>query len=1007
VPAGRAVWVFYLAPVAVSFYSWRPLLPVLTGIACAILLAVGMLLSPRWGDVATEIVQLNRLLGALLLLGLAVVGRQTVARRVDVHERDWLRAGGVQLAEELRGEQSAEELGAAILGVLCARTGAAVGALYRRAADGRFHRVAGYALPAGLGRASVAADDGVIGRVIRDRRLVELAEVPPDHLPLATALGRSAPRHLAVLPAVADEAVAGFVELGYLQPLGRGAQQLLTDAARPIAIALRSLDYRMRLEELLLQTQRQAEELTAQQEALQAANQSLEAQQQSLLDAQSRLEAQQSELEETNTQLELQRAELETAHDELVQRADELARASQYKSEFLTTISHELRTPLNSALLLSRHLADNLDGNLTAEQTRYATTIHEACNDLLLLINDILDLSRIEAGRMEIEPERISVASLVQGLTRTFEPLAGARGLAFRAAVAPGSPAELVSDPLRLQQILRNLLANAVKFTDAGEIELAIRPRDADRLELAVRDTGVGIAPEQQEAIFEPFRQGDGDPRHRRGGSGLGLAIARELARRLGGELTVQSAPGEGSTFLLVVPVELPAEAAGPAPGPAAPLAAARVASAPPPPGVGATSPASAPGAPALAPDDDRDELAPDARVVLVIEDDRRFARILYDLAHERGFRCVLAATADEGLRLAERHPPSAVVLDMHLPDHSGLIVLERLKREPATRHVPVHVVSVADYQHQALELGAVGYAHKPVKREELVRAFERLARQVEPQVRQVLLVDASPAHRDEVIGLIRAENVEVTAVADGASALEALRQTSFDCMILDLELPDLTGFELLDRMAGDERCAFPPVLVYGARPLEAEDEQRLRRHASSIVIKGVRSPERLLDEVTLFLHQVEGQLAPAQQRMLREIRNREAALEGRRVLLVEDDVRNVFSLVSVLEPRGIQVGIARNGKEALRALERATDDGTPFDLVLMDVMMPEMDGLTATRELRKRPGWQKLPVIVLTAKAMPDDRARCIEAGASDYIAKPLDVDRLLSLIRVWMPKS
>jgi CheY-like chemotaxis protein/two-component sensor histidine kinase len=621
----------------------------------------------------------------------------------------------------------------------------------------------------------------------------------------------------------------------------------------------------------------------------------------------------------------------------------------------------------------------------------------------------ILDLSRIEAGRLEIQPAPVELGRLVETLQQIFQPVASQKNLAFKTLIGPETPGTITTDPLRLQQILRNLLSNACKFTEAGKVSLYVSQAGPNRVSFTVRDTGVGIPLEKQEVIFEAFMQADGTTQRKYGGTGLGLTISRELARRLGGEISVESAPGQGSTFTLVLPTELARQPsrerfpeAGAAPRPKASPAAGHRAPSP-------ERPARQPPAePARKPSlDDRERLEPGDRSILLIEDDEAFAGIVCDLAREMRFRCLVAASAGEGLNLAEQYNPSAIVLDIHLPDGSGLAVLERLKSHTATRHIPVHIISITDYTQQALEMGAIGYAIKPVMREQLVSAFRKLEQKLEQQVRRVLVVEDVAAQRESLAHLLRTGGVEVIPVGTGSEALSKLKEATFDCMVLDLSLPDMSGYDLLDKMASGEAFSFPPVIVYTGRTLTRDEEERLRRYASSIIIKGARSPERLLDEVTLFLHQVESRLPQEHQRMLRELRGREAALEGRTLLVVEDDVRNIFALSSALEPKGAKVRIARNGKEALQALDRAAHEpDAAVDLVLMDIMMPEMDGLTAMREIRKRPEWKKLPIIALTAKAMPDDRALCLQAGANDYIAKPLDVDKLVSLIKIWMPK-
>ncbi|WP_326535277.1 response regulator [Pseudorhodoferax sp.] len=950
--------------------------------------------------------------GAATLLVLILISAGIAVREHRLREDEiWLRAGQAGLAERVQGEHRLEALGDSVLGFLAEYLDAQVGALYLAERDGSYRRLAAFAAPAGS--AQVRPGDGLLGQAAKAQRALRVADVPPGYLPINSTLGSADPRELLVAPALADRRVHAVVELGFARKLQPVDEQLLARMSETLAIAVRTSHDRTRLEELLEETQRQAEELQTQQEELRVSNEELEEQGRALRESQAQLESQQTELEQSNAQLEEQAQQLEVQKDELLQsqqvltdKATELERSNQYKSEFLANMSHELRTPLNSTLILAKLLADNKGGNLTGEQIKYAQTISSAGNDLLTLINDILDLSKIEAGKVEVHPENVRLGGLLEGLAKSLQPGAEQKGLRLSLAIAPDAPRQILTDAQRLGQVLKNLLSNAIKFTNTGEVQLLLGPAADGGAAFAVRDTGIGIAPEQHGLIFEAFRQADGSTHRRYGGTGLGLSISRDLAHLLGGTLTVQSQPGEGSTFTLTLPARYTPrsadDSAAPAPLPAVPAVAPPLASAvrrPAPP---------APAAPAVAAlDDDRDALRPGARLILVIEDDQRFAAILRDLAHEMQFQCVLTHTAADGLAAALQYRPSAVLLDMNLPDHSGLGVLDQLKHDGRTRHIPVHVVSVADYTQEALERGAVGYDLKPVKRAQLVDALERLEAKFSQGIRRVLVVEDDARQRESIGQLLAGPDVEIRAVPNAADALQALSEQTFDCMIMDLNLPDLSGYELLEQMAAQEGTAFPPVIVYTGRSLTHQEEQQLRRFSKSIIIKDARSPERLLDEVTLFLHQVESQLPAEAQRLLRLARDRDATLEGRRILVVEDDVRNIFALTSVLEPKGAQITLARNGLEALAALERArTDSQARIDLVLMDIMMPEMDGLTAMREIRKQPDWKKLPIIALTAKAMRDDQEKCLAAGANDYIAKPLDVERLLSLLRVWMPK-
>jgi len=947
----------------------------------------------------------SEVLATLLGMALTLVVGILVHRTTRARQRQaWLQAGQLGLAAAMLGDKSVQDLGDSILDFLTPYVGAQAGVLFQ--AEGRhFERAAQLGVPADADvPARFALREGLLGRVAADGRPVVIHDVPEGYLTVGSALGRDKPRHLVIAPFNADGVVNGVIELGFLHPVDEAIASFLAQIAAPAGVALRTARYRTELQKLLEETQRQAEELQVQSEELRVSNEELEEQGRALKEGQTRLEQQQVELEQTNTQLEEQAQQLEAQRDDLARsgaavelKARELEQASRYKSDFLANMSHELRTPLNSLLILSKLLGDNPQRNLSDEQVQYARTIQSSGNDLLNLINDILDLSKIEAGHIQVRSETVSLQRLASDLHQTFDPVAGERRLEFAVDIDGGCPPTVVTDRQRLEQILKNLLSNAFKFTEAGKIDLRIAPAGADRLSLAVTDTGIGVSEEQHQSIFEAFRQADGAINRRYGGTGLGLSISRELARLLGGAIALQSEPGKGSTFTLTIPLTYDPAGVEPVSALAAPSTGAPSMATPNP------RPASQP----FAVDDDRDSLDAGRRLLLVVEDDQGFARIVRDLSREVGFQCLVAGTAEEALDLAKRFKPSAIVLDIGLPDQSGLAVLDRLKRDDATRHIPIHVVSAADHAQTALSLGAVGYLVKPVKREDLGRALEALEAQLTRTVRRVLIVEDDPVQREAIRSLLGSSDVETVGAGAAAECLQLLKEQTFDCMVLDLSLPDASGFSLLETLSTEGDYAFPPVIVYTGRDLSAEDEQKLRRYSSSIIIKGAKSPERLLDEVSLFLHQVVSKLPAEQQKMIQEARNRDAVLEGRRILIVEDDVRNIYSLTNIVEPRGAVVEIARNGQEALDALARQAQAGaSPIELVLMDVMMPVMDGLEATRRIRLDPRWAKLPIIMLTAKAMPDDQERCLSAGANDYMAKPLDVDKLLSLVRVWMPR-
>lgn len=1003
VPLGYAVWLTYFMAVGVTLFQRRLDVPLLVALVSCVLLIVGYNVAPSSTNSAFSFV--NRTIGGVAFLLMALTVMKAIQSRRIAADALWLQEGENAVTVSLRGDPEPRVLADAAMRALCAQLGAEVGAMYRLQGD-RLLLVGGAALPAQLPE-TLPAGAGQWGEVLRlgvPRRL-EDRESPLD---IDTPLGRSVVRQRLLGPITADGAVVGVVELGRagVSPARALELELLLQCAEPVGVALRAALMRAQLVELLEETQRQSEELQTQQEELRVANEELEEQSRSLLHSQANLEQQQAELEQTNVQLEERTHELESrqqalllAQAQLVQNSNELEASSRYKSEFLANMSHELRTPLNSALILAKLLADNKDGTLTAEQVKYAQAIHSSNNDLLALINDILDLSRIEAGHVELVEENLAVSSVLQRLKDTFEPMAAQKGLALEIVSEAGAPAQLVADSQRLQQILKNLLANALKFTEHGSVTLKVRSAGAGRVQFAVSDTGIGIPEEQTAVIFEAFRQADGSTRRRYGGTGLGLSISRDLAARMGGSIRVSSEPGRGSCFTL----ELPLLASGGSTPVASAAPDVRSAHVPLPPraavpfhGGSAHAEATPPAAPQRVADD-RGRRSRAGRMILVVEDDVAFAGALVSMAHELDFDCVVAGTAEEALGLAAELRPNGILLDIGLPDVSGLSVLERLKRDPATRHIPVHVVSGLERSQVAMELGAIGYVIKPATRERLVGAIQQLEATSQRDVRRLLIVEDDSELRSNLQLLLGRDQLEITGVGTIAEAMDALGTSTFDCMVTDLTLPDGTGYDLLERMAGNDAVAFPPVIVYTGRALTRDEEQRLRRYSKSIIIKGARSPERLLDEVTLFLHSVEASLPSDQQRLLREARRRDAVLDGRIVLLAEDDVRNIFALSSVLEPLGVTLEIARNGREALEKLR------PEIDLVLMDIMMPEMDGLTAMREIRADHRWRDLPIIALTAKAMPDDREHCLQAGANDYIAKPIDVDKLVSLCRVW----
>src|SRR6185312_15256941 len=916
-----------------------------------------------------------------------------------------------------------------------------------------------------------APGEGLIGQAALEKQPILLQNVPDDYIQITSGLGEAPPRNIIVLPILFEGDVKAVIELASFLPFSQIHQTFLDQLAESIGVVLNMIQANMRTEELLEQSQKltqelqsQSKELQQQQEELKRSNTELEAQARTLRQSEELLKEQQEELQQVNEELEEKASllaeqnakveqknrEVESARVALEEKAEQLALSSKYKSEFLANMSHELRTPLNSLLILAKLLTENKDGNLNKKQVEFASTIYSSGADLLNLINDILDLSKVEAGKMEVNVGELPMAEVRDFVERTFGPVAEQKKLEFKVDIAPGVPSPILTDSQRLQQVLKNLLANAFKFTSQGGVTLAIHPaestrkfasRSLDRAEgvvaFEVRDTGVGIPRDKQQLIFEAFQQADGTTSRKYGGTGLGLSISREIARLLGGEIRVESTPGKGSTFTLFVPTKIEPPApqptteprtrgprgraassddtrnSGPIIAPASARAeassTAMTATQPWDDAVGGAATATAESEPVDLDqlprpegfDDDRDSIEPGDRVVLVIENDTNFAKILLDMARDKEFKGLVALDGEAGLQIAHAFHPDAITLDIDMPGMDGWVVLDRLKHNPETRHIPVHIITGIRERQQGLKAGAIAYLEKPVSKEALEDSFNKISTFIDQQVKRLLVVEDDPAQRQSMVELIGHEDVEITAVSSAEEALEKLRSTHFDCMVLDLGLdggPD--GFNLLETVKSDPAMQDLPIIIYTGKDLSQAEVTRLRKFAETIIVKDVKSPERLLDETALFLHRVEARLPEQKRRMLERLHNTDAVFAGKHVLVVDDDVRNIFSLTSVLEAHGMNVSFAENGRDALTTL-----DSTPgIDLVLMDVMMPEMDGYETMRAIREKSQFRALPIIALTAKAMKGDREKCIAAGASDYITKPVDTDQLLSLMRVWL---
>lgn len=940
-------------------------------------------------------------------------------------EQRWLKSSQVELSHQLQGERNVEAIARLVLSYLAEVLFVHQGVFYvlDETNDPPLLKLLNsYAYQE---RKHIANQfrlgEGLVGQCALEKKRILLTNVPDDYIRIHSGLGETAPRHLVVVPLLFETQVNGVIELATLQPFTELQLAFLDDVSRVIGVMLNAIASYNTTQTLLEESQALAQELRMRQEDLLHSNQILEEQAQSLRESELLLQQQQEELQQSNEELqqlneeleekaellesqkqqvERKNLEIEQARRELEDKAEQLALSSRYKSEFLSNMSHELRTPLNSLLILAKLLSENTNGNLTQKQVEYSQTIYSAGNDLLALINDILDLAKIESGTMAVDLQLVSFIDLQLDLDRTFREIALSKGLEFTIDLQNSLPAHLTTDPKRLLQILKNLLSNAFKFTEQGSVTLRISPEETGMIAFAVHDTGIGIPADKQHIIFEAFQQADGTTSRKYGGTGLGLSISMELSRLLKGRITLVSQPGQGSTFTLHLPEHYDAlKQENP---PVQPVAFPAV-SAPPPRPDEAIAP---PSAPLVAPplpaglEDDRANLQPGDPILLLIEDDSNFARIVLDMARGQGFKVLIALQGRAGLALAQQFMPHAITLDIHLPDMEGWVVLEHLKRNPQTRHIPIHILTVDDRQPREFQMGAIAHIQKPVSPDILTQTLSNIRQFIERQVKHLLVIEDDPMQSHSIIELIGGTDVNSTAIHMGAEALAWLRSHPCDCVVLDLGLPDMSGFDLIEQIKQEPQLSLLPIVVYTGKELTEAEETQLRRLAETIIVKDVRSPERLLDETALFLHRVQANLPEPKRQLLEQLHQSDPTLAGKKVLIVDDDVRNIFALTSLLENHRMEVRFAENGRLGLEILEANPD----INIVLMDVMMPEMDGYETTRAIRQRDRFRSLPVIALTAKAMQGDREKCIEAGASDYITKPVDAEQLMSLMRLWL---
>jgi CheY-like chemotaxis protein/signal transduction histidine kinase/HAMP domain-containing protein len=909
-------------------------------------------------------------------------------------EQDWLKTNLARFTGMLQGQRDLTTVGRMLLSELTPLVNAQQGVIYQMGTDESAEMVllsafAGDGEDGHLRRLKLG--EGLVGQCATEKRRMLISELPPNTISIRSGLFEAVPRNVIVLPVLFEDRVKAVIELASLSSFTTSQLAFLEQLTASIGIVLNSIEATMQTEGLLKQSQQLATELQMQQKELQQTNEQLAQKAQ--------------QLAEQNVEVERKNQEIEQARRALEEKAKELALTSKYKSEFLANMSHELRTPLNSILVLGQQLSDNPDGNLTPKQVEFSRTIHGAGTDLLNLITDILDLSKIESGTVSVEAEEVFFASMLDAVQRPFRHEAENRHLNFEVQTDPHLARSVVTDSKRLQQVLKNLLSNAFKFTEVGGVRLSVSvaksgwteahpilSKAASVVSFEVTDTGIGIPSEKQRIIFEAFQQADAGTSRKYGGTGLGLAISRELASLLGGEIQLRSATGKGSTFTLYLPQTYV--------GPSTSLAAvsegrSRSSALPvqfPVAGVTEHSVEKIP--------DDRDNLQPGDAILLIVEDDAHYARILCDLARDKGFKVLVASRGAEALALAQEYHPTAVSLDVFLPDMLGWTILNHLKQDPATRHIPVQMLTLDEDRHHGLARGAFAFVTKPTTPEGLDTALARIKEYSAPRRKRLLVVEDNPAEQLSIKELLGYDDIDVTVVATGAEAIQTVNEQAFDCVVLDLRLPDISGFDVLERFRDNPSLGDLPVVVFTGKELSLDEDARLHSLARSVVVKGVESPERLLDETALFLHRVVADLPLEKQRLLDRLHHSDDALVGKKVLVVDDDVRNIFALSSVIERRGMTVITAGTGREAIAKLETTPD----IAIVLMDIMMPEMDGYETMQVIRQNSSFRRLPIIALTAKAMKGDREKCLEAGASEYLAKPVNTEQLLSSLRMWL---
>ncbi|GGA85286.1 response regulator [Puia dinghuensis] len=950
---------------------------------------------------------------AIIVLVLVVVyfiisGNLRALKKAEMEtaQKNWTLTGSGELIKEMQGNRAPGELAQAIINYLAGWLDAQAGALYIAEEDNGHLKLAGaFALDKlKKERAMIRIGEGLAGQAAAERRTILVTDIPAGHFIISTSFGEMLPEHILAVPVIFEGALVAVIELGSIHGFTALQQQYLQVVMDNIAIAITSSLARERTRELLEETQRQAEELEAQQEELKQTNEELHEKTELLEKSEAELKTQQEELQQTNEELEEkanlledQKERLELAKMEVETKARELETTSKFKSEFLANMSHELRTPLNSILILAQLLTENKSRSLGDKEVGYAKNIHSSGTDLLNLINEILDLSKVESGKIELEITEVNLSDIAESLRSMFNEIANAKSIDFTIVY----PIEKITHPIhtdhqRLEQILRNLLSNAFKFTGKGGSVTLDIDITAEVVAFSVIDTGIGIPESKQGIIFQAFQQADGSTKRKYGGTGLGLSISRELAHALGGEISLQSEAGKGSRFTFSFPVKFDPSGAGQPAKPAKVIEIKKPAEG----HAKRLKKQANSGDLTEAAVDDRYLIQENDRIILIIEDDESFARILLDFFRERNYKGIMAHQGNTGLSLARYYRPDAIVLDMQLPVMDGSEVLRQLKNDPDLRHIPVQIFSGYDRRKESLELGAFDFIKKPVTQTDMHDAVDRMEDFIRKKLKKLLIVEDNRQQNEAIRELIGNGDVKAFSAYAGGDAFEIMKKEKFDCIIIDLGLPDMSGIDLLEKIKGSDDLNKIPVIVYTGKDLNKDEAARLNKLANTVVLKTANSKERLLDEVILFLHRVESNLPKEKQQIIRKLHRTDEVLKNRKVLIVDDDMRNIYSLTNALEEEGLRCITAENGKTAIGLLKEHPDT----DIVLMDVMMPEMDGYEATSEIRKMKKFGKLPIIALTAKAMKGDREKCLEAGMSDYVAKPVNIEQLLSLMRVWL---